>query len=158
MENWKTIPGFSKYEVSDLGRIRNIRLQTIRNPYINLQGYYQITLSGDSNKRQTRMVHQLVLLAFVGPRPEGLVTRHLDGDKLNNKPSNLKYGTPSENMADTLNHGSHPFQKLDSEDIYDIRRLYATGKYTQREIAKEFGVSRTRIGHIINHKTWKHIP
>lgn len=53
------------------------------------------------------MVHLLILEAFQGPRPEGTVTRHLDGDKTNNRLSNLRRGTPAENSQDAMRHGTH---------------------------------------------------
>lgn len=63
-----------------------------------------ITLNGRS---RSRMVHQLVAEAFHGLRPEGLETRHLNGDPTDNRPENLAYGTQSENMLDRVRHGTH---------------------------------------------------
>ena len=54
-----------------------------------------------------RRIHLLVMLAFVGPRPEGLETRHFDGNHLNNSLENLRYGTSSENSMDEVRHGTH---------------------------------------------------
>lgn len=54
-------------------------------------------------------MHTLVALAFLGPRPEGKPhIRHLDGNARNNHVSNLAYGTAAENVADSLQHGTHP--------------------------------------------------
>jgi len=52
--------------------------------------------------------HRLVALAFLGPRPEGAVVRHLDGDPLRPHAENLAYGTKSENLVDQVAHGTHP--------------------------------------------------
>jgi hypothetical protein len=52
-------------------------------------------------------VHHLILLAFVGPRPEGCVTRHLDDDKANNRLGNLCYGTSTENNYDMVRNGKN---------------------------------------------------
>lgn len=46
--------------------------------------------------------------AFVGPRPEGLEVRHLDGDPSNNVLSNLTYGTRSDQRMDDVRNGVHP--------------------------------------------------
>lgn len=67
-------------------------------------GYYYATLHIDENQVR-RSVHSLVAEAFHGPRPEDLVVRHLNGDPLDNRPENLRYGTPSENQYDRVNHG-----------------------------------------------------
>jgi hypothetical protein len=54
-----------------------------------------------------RKVHQLVCEAFNGARPEGAITRHLDGDRTNNVPENLAWGTCTENNLDAVTHGTH---------------------------------------------------
>jgi hypothetical protein len=53
-------------------------------------------------------VHVLVCTAWHGTRPEGLVCRHLDGNPTNSVPSNLAWGTVSENAFDSVRHGGHP--------------------------------------------------
>lgn len=53
-------------------------------------------------------MHVLVAAAWLGPRPDGLVIRHLDGNSRNNDVRNLAYGTPAENVRDTVRHGTHP--------------------------------------------------
>lgn len=43
--------------------------------------------------------HQLVCEAFHGPKPfDGAVVLHKDENALNNKPSNLRWGTQKENL------------------------------------------------------------
>lgn len=51
------------------------------------------------------LVHQLVLAEFVGPRPTGLVVRHLNGNSRDNRLSNLVYGTAAQNAQDAIAHG-----------------------------------------------------
>jgi hypothetical protein len=50
--------------------------------------------------RETRPVHQLVLEAFVGPRPDGALGCHWDDDHENNDLSNLRWCTPLANAHD----------------------------------------------------------
>lgn len=52
-------------------------------------------------------IHRLVANSFLGPRPAGLDTLHIDGDKTNNAVTNLRYGTRSENELDKVRHGTH---------------------------------------------------
>src|SRR5580765_1006210 len=59
------------------------------------------------NRTVRRKIAHLVLEAFVGLRPLGMVCRHLDGDRNNNNLSNLAWGTPSENVRDSVLHGTH---------------------------------------------------
>jgi hypothetical protein len=91
-----------------------------------------------SNGRQESwFVHQLVAAAFLGPRPDGLEVRHLDGDPLNNAVSNLAYGTRLENIQDKKRHGTdhnakkthcpqgHPYDAENTAD-YSGRRACRT--------------------------------
>jgi hypothetical protein len=73
-------------------------------PATDSDGYQVVTLYLNGT-RPSRKVHTLVLEAFVGPRPDGMVTRHLDGDPSNNRLSNIAYGTPRENSLDRVRHG-----------------------------------------------------
>lgn len=104
---WRSVPGFDVcFEVSNQGRVRElIEGQYIPVPFsVNRGGYRVVPLRGLGAKAQ--YVHHLVMLTFVGPRPEGMrITRHLDGDSQNNDLSNLIYGTDAENAADKIRHG-----------------------------------------------------
>lgn len=104
---WKTIPGFPDYQVSDQGEVRSTKFNRMKvlKPSVDGGGYMQVVLRHDG-RQATKRVHQLVALAFIGERPEGLQTRHLDGNTLNNASSNLAYGTPAENAADKHIHGT----------------------------------------------------
>src|SRR3989442_771331 len=69
-------------------------------------GYLAVLLKKNwDKKRKTGVkilakVHTLVLEAFVGPRPEGAVCRHLNGDARDNRPENLVWGTHKQNSDD----------------------------------------------------------
>ena len=47
--------------------------------------------------------------------------------------------------------------KLTEKIVLEIRADWATGKYTQKELAKKYDVSISTISNIVNRKTWKHI-
>ena len=104
-EHWVSIPGAEGYEVSSLGFVREVGSE-ISPISIDSDGYLRVSIN-----KQNRYVHRLVMEGFVGPKPEGLQTRHLDGDSTNNKITNLKYGTRSENMQDRIRHGTNPNSK-----------------------------------------------
>lgn len=69
-------------------------------------GYLIVTLWRDGRQR-TRLVHRLVLTAFVGPPPEGQEALHANNDRADNRLENLSWGTHSENMLDQVEHGTH---------------------------------------------------
>ena len=104
-EQWRPVPGFPDYEVSSFGQIASIKRgsrQILAGGKTEM-GYRNVLLYTNGH-RVGRRVHQIVALTFLGPRPDGLEIRHLDGDQLNNAVDNLAYGTHEENMADRRRH------------------------------------------------------
>lgn len=106
-EEWRPIPGFPGYEVSDLGRVVSHLRKTPRLliPSMSTNGYYRKVCLHRDGALFNRSIHTLVLEAFRGPRGTADVCRHLDGDPLNNALSNLTWGTHSENAQDRVLHG-----------------------------------------------------
>jgi len=111
VETWRNVPGHEgRYQVSDEGRVRSIphrvrvvvrgreatRLSPGRllRPGAQKSGHLSVAI-GKGNSRQ---VHQLVLEAFVGPRPAGHEVLHLNHTPSDNRLANLAYGTRSENL------------------------------------------------------------
>jgi hypothetical protein len=106
-EEWRPIAGFPGYSVSSEGRVcsdaRGVLVQ-IPEPKM---GYLRVRMMDPSRKRCTVLIHRLVVKAF-GDVPEGRwITRHLDGDHRNNRATNLRAGTYSENEHDIVRHGRH---------------------------------------------------
>lgn len=99
------VPDFPGYQVSSYGRVIGKRGKLlVLCP--DTDGYPQVHLS-QGREVVTRKVHALVLLAFVGPCPDGLECCHGDDDKTNNHLSNLKWDTHSANMYDVVRNGLH---------------------------------------------------
>lgn len=101
---WRPVPGWEGlYEVSSDGQIRSLRAGRPMRTFITEKGYRRVYLYRGKRIQRVR-VHTAVLGAFVGPRPAGMVTRHLDGNPANNHLSNLAWGTHAENEADKKRH------------------------------------------------------
>ena len=102
-------------------------------------------------------VHQLVAEAFIGPRPPGLDVCHRDGNRKNNRPENLRYGTRSDNLADRDLHGTHqrgernPSARLTDSQAEEIRARRQTGELLS-SLAGTFGVRESTISRIANNK------
>jgi len=102
-ETWRPIPGFEgRYEVSDLGRVWTHVSNRLMKPSLDSSGRPAVCIA-----HRALRVHRLVAAAFLGPCPEGQEVRHLNGDRTDNRLSNLAYGTHQENVADAFRHGTH---------------------------------------------------
>lgn len=119
-EEWRDIPGYEGYyQASDQGRIRSLDRVIYRRDGIvsNKPGrvlkqffdkrYMKVKLYVPGRPAKTPRVHTLVMRAFYGQRPKGLVICHYDGDPTNNSLDNLRFGTCADNMADMIRHGTN---------------------------------------------------
>ena len=89
-ELWRPVVGVNKYEVSNLGQIRNARTKRILKGSEMNTGYLKVNLYISKDKIVTRTIHSVVAEAFV-PNPEGLPeVDHIDTNKFNNAADNLR--------------------------------------------------------------------
>lgn len=179
VESWKQVVGFEGlYEVSDCGLVRRALdaptawrscISTwpgkILSPCLNTSGYPSVCLR--NGKKQAKLeVHRLVAAAFLGPKPPSTEINHKDGDKTNNRVSNLEYVTHYENMihAQEMNlfrpkeigRGmANGNARLTDDDVRAIRLL--RGKATKREVAEQFGISIHNVCAIWRRVSWRHI-
>lgn len=73
--------------------------------FLSTQGYYWMRLY-KNDKLKHPFIHRMVCSAWHGVPNEKPFVRHLDGNKVNNRPSNLKWGTVQENIMDAVKHGT----------------------------------------------------
>lgn len=111
-EEWRDIPGYEgQYQVSNLGDVKSIprkfydstgRIQNIKGKMLSKtpdkDGYYRCGLS-KKGKVSNYFVHKLVAICFLGDRPDNFQVNHIDGNKNNNKVSNLEYCTMRDNIT-----------------------------------------------------------
>lgn len=163
-ERWLPVVGFEgSYEVSDHGRVRSLKRPRVPKTRIlkatlTKKGYLVVNLFVDGLGR-CRFIHRIMLEAFVGPCPNGMESRHLDGIPTRNMLNNLTWGTKAENAADKSIHGTDALgerngnSKITAADALAIRK--ASGGHM--EIAKSYGVSRPCVGSIKSRRTWRHL-
>jgi len=169
---WRDVPGWeTRYKISEYGDVKSKNMTvgarggktaTRKGRALALvtknNGYLAITLT-DGNNRPQISIHRLVARAFIGECPIGLHVLHTDGNKLNNHYTNLRYGTPAENINDTLLHGhrlmgnTHPMAKLDEDAVKMIR----ISSRTCRELALIFSITPAHVGVIRRNRAWKHV-
>lgn len=182
-EEWRVIADWPDYAANAAGAIK--RLHTDRNGHtkiinrilkgaISPSGYRWVTLSCDGHKKMLR-VNRVICATFNGapPTPRHHAA-HDDGNRLNNRSSNLRWATGVENEHDKRGHGTalvgnrhwsvtqpekqcrginHGRAKL-TED--DVRRIRIDTRY-QRDIAADFGVTQKAIWSLKKGITWGHV-
>lgn len=180
-EEWRDIPGWPLHQASSLGRVKSkarwvrrfnskrnasadmwrperiLKLQTLKRADDDKVSALTLGLSRHGDGRaQAVYVHHLILMAFIGPRPDGLIGCHNDGDPTNNIPSNLRWDTHASNNADAIRHGTaftppsecgskSPAAKLTDAQIVEIVESPWGRRGIGNKLAKRFGVGNTAI-------------
>lgn len=186
-EVWKDIPGWLPYQVSSWGRVRHHRTKhVLRLSPKGKWGHLKVCISRNGAQkrgpdRKDFTVQRLVLLAFRGD--SSLEARHLNGIAWDNTLGNLEYGTPKQNRADALVHGSMSRRrvgrtKLTEKEVQDIRNAvicpqegspnsklsYALAEEMRRKkkeegktctaLAREYGIGVSSASSILLGQTW----
>lgn len=157
---FRHIPSAPGYCVGDDGSYWTCRKRRGRKPSTMIEewtrkafgvgrGNYLLATLYSRGRKLSKPVHRLVLETFIGPPPEGCVCRHLNGNRQDNRLSNLRWGTPSENAEDRRMHGTMPMgersaaSKLSDSDVAAIKSY--RGVKSAREVAIEFGITRSHV-------------
>lgn len=176
-EVWRPIPDHAGYEASSMGRIRSVtRLesdgrggQRIRYGKILTEHparpprlpYLRVGMQV-GGRLVTRSVGRLVCLAFHGRPADGLHAAHLDNDCQNNRPENLAWVSPAENLSHQLIFGTRPLgsqkklAKLNEDLVRKIRSM-ARPDFRARKIALALGLGTGAVHGVLVGKTWKHV-
>ena len=161
-EIFKEIPGHSNYLCSNQGTVMHKKNKKPLKGYPNNMGYIRVQL-GD--RKCKAFIHQLVASIFLSEDyREGLVVNHKDGNKTNNKATNLEWCSISENAKhayDKLNRfpvcgSKHGRSKLTEQEVLLIREEIKKGVPT-KVLSEKYGVSARNIRDIKNYVLWKHI-
>lgn len=171
-EVWKPIPGYTNYEVSNIGRVRSIdhvtnyilnRTQkkiTIKGrvikQFLDRDGYYRTSMFVKKNGKNTRPsipTHRLVWMAFKGSIPPKYVINHLDFNRGNNNLTNLDCCTVKENDHYSMSVGRKSKKHLSNEDIQEIRKSKGF-----KEMAEKHKLDRSTIWHIKKKKIYGWVP
>lgn len=169
-EIWRPIPDYPGYEASSFGNLRSWRSRASRGPKKTLtkpflikpwcQGsYLRAGLRDKDGKKWLRGVHQLVAAAFYGECPYGLCTAHENGNPHDNRPSNLRYKTDKENMADKIRHGTSLIGERNCNAVLTAEDVKAILESSEglRVLGERYGVHLSTIWLVRHRKNWKHV-
>lgn len=172
IEEWRDIPEFEGlYQVSSEGNVRSLshlssnakryKGRMLKSATGGKQPYAGVRLSNGAIKKH-RTVHTLVAEAFLGPRPDGMVINHIDGNKRNNRASNLEYCTFQDNVRhamrnNLLNRGENvPTSKFTEAQAKEVLALSKQGKKFS-EIAALTGISPRHVRNIAKGECWGYL-
>ena len=177
MEAWAPIPGFGGfYEASDAGRVRSWRVRKhpearaddprVLVPKTCRKGRLHVLLYPLGQPRVEMSVHRAVLLAFVGPAPEGTEACHHNGDPQDNRIQTLRWDTRAANYADAMRHGTAVHAKAGERHhgarLWDdaVRAIRAEPPYdgVVQMLARAFAVSDATVRDVRRGRYWGHVP
>ena len=151
VETFVKIEGFENYEVSNLGKVRNIKSGRMLKPHLNHNGYLKHHLYRH-DKQKELFLHRIIAIAFIdnpGKKPQ---VNHIDENKLNNDLSNLEWCTGRENII----HGTRTkraAEKLSKKVIQlDLNDNVLNEFESMRQAERETGVPRSNISSCCNGK------
>jgi hypothetical protein len=122
----------------------------------NPDGYGRFALNG-----RMRQAHRVAWFLHYG-EPGQAIVRHRCHNRACVNPTHLEIGTQAENIADMVSAGrqakgcGHGQAKLNDSKAREVKAWLHHG-YSQRSIARAYGVSVSAINQINTGKTWKHL-
>lgn len=155
MEKWKDIKDYEGcYQISSFGRVKNIVTNKILIGDTNSAGYRRITLYNPIKKRF--FIHRLVAIHFCDGYNEDFVVNHKDGNKQNNKASNLEWVTRSENDLHAFKNNLrdiYPCKFKHKIISYDLKTLKTIKVYNNvQDCCDDLSVARLNIYNCCNGK------
>lgn len=113
-------------------------------------------------REKNHYAHRIAYYLAYGLFDDSLCVCHKCDNPSCCNPNHMFLGTLSDNMKDKIAKGRNTRGTavngvLLEEDVYEIKRLYATGEYTQKQIAKRFGIHQCNVGRIISGRRWGHL-
>lgn len=177
---FKIIPNtFDLYECNENGEIKRV-FSSVSNgkgnskriiglkplkPKTKKNGYQEVSLSLPG-KHKMFYVHRLVATTFIGNIPSGFVVNHKDGNKKNNKISNLEIVTYSENSSHSFHvlknklkpkiGVEHHNAKLNDNIVLQIRDFYKKNNLKSTILLFK-NIPKSTICKIVYRQTWKHL-
>ncbi len=168
VETWKDIKDYEgRYQASDLGMVKTFVQAFKTNKGVLKYGIdtngYPIVKLYSNGKGRTRKVHRVIAETFI-ENPNNLPqVNHKDGNKLNNAVENLEWCDQSHNMKHAIRTGlikkhfgeQSSQAKFTEKQINELRAKHP--QFTMKELAIEYGMSKTNVCDIIKRKIWNHI-
>jgi hypothetical protein len=125
---------------------------------VQKNGYGAVGWGGRRGRMES--FHRIMYVLNIGPIPAGKLIRHRCDNRICGRPDHLIPGTHLENSRDMVERGRSRIGSrngravLADSQVQEIRRLYADGKGSQREIASIFRIDQGRVSRIVRGLIW----
>ena len=160
-EEWRDVPDYEEhYQVSNLGRIKSIKFgkeSIIKGQKIGTKKQYLKIKLVRNGKETPLYIHELVMLAFVGECPDEMIICHSNDVGIDNKLTNLRYDTRTENKIDMYRidpNYKHGRKGLNSYEVCYCRMLWKTGNVSIEDMATMFKANKQNIYKCITYQTF----
>lgn len=159
-ELWKPLNQYKGIQVSSLGRIRKAANKSRKERILtefpkDRDGYCRCSVQKLDGSWTSQPVHRLVAMAFIENTENKSSVNHIDGNRSNNKVSNLEWVTPKENVLHSFKYGVRKACKevpkktlLTDFQISQIDKLRTI--YTVNQIAKLYNIEYQSLKNIIH--------
>ena len=151
---WREIPSFPNYEVSNTGLIRRAKNgEVLKQRDIDMNRPYQIVSLFYNKKKYTKKVSRLVWEGFNGCAC-GMTIDHIDQNKTNNNLSNLRCISVAENHKNrTIYKNTNKYNLTDGIKM-EIISNYRVGKWSTWDIMKKYHLPSNYITSVIKRGSW----
>lgn len=153
-EEWKTIPMYSKYLASNLGRIKTIKDKILLG--YDQAGYKIVKILNNNNKRCSVGIHRLVAMAFI-PNPNNLPTvNHIDKIRNNNHLNNLEWMSIKDNNIHSKQRKNSSFQGHSVFYEKDLKIIHKMLEYNvpRKEIEEIYNIKKDVLTNLFNSKNY----
>lgn len=166
-EEWRDIPGYEGlYVVSNLGQVKRIaQIITTKRGYtqrhnakdksFGLKNDYLYLWLYKHNQGRKFYVHELVALAFIGPRLKNHQVHHRNENRVDNRSDNLEYIDRAKHSIYHHQGEKNSASTITEADVRSIRKLYKTMPVCA--IAKKLNISYHVVWQVSHNKSWRHI-
>lgn len=154
MVDWKRVPDYPAYEVSEDGQVRSSWHGDVRllKPALSHWGYYVVNLWTDKGTKKQIKVHRLVCLLFNGkpPAADAKYVNHKDGVKTNNHYTNLEWVTFDENVRHASSTGLSRHSKAFTIRVHQLGQLSVEYEFAV-DVCNKYSLTKQTLMALLSH-------
>jgi hypothetical protein len=142
---WQKLKNFPNYEINELGQVRSLKRKNIKllKPNLDKDGYYMLYLR-KNNKTFAVKLHRLVLIQYKENVENKETVNHINGNKSDNKLTNLEWSTRSENSKHAFDTNLNiPYKRQINQ--YDLNNQFIKTWTSIKEASSCLNIKESNI-------------